>query len=82
MSDMSQAVQVETTIEIDWAELGRVLADERSDRQAEFLTGFYEAVADTQLAFIGAERVYGDEREDIARVLSDLAQHIAEGERS
>lgn len=81
MSDMSQAVSVSTEVEIDWAELGRVFADQSSPKQAEFIVGFYEAVADMQLAYIGAEKIFDGEREPIAQVVESLGYFIREGAR-
>lgn len=79
MSDIGQAIQVTPNIDIDWAELGRVLAEEASQRQAEFLMGFYEAVADVQLAYIGDEAIYGRDRSDVAQVFENLAFFIRDG---
>ncbi|MEV5068917.1 hypothetical protein MRBLMI12_000473 [Microbacterium sp. LMI12-1-1.1] len=78
MTDKSQAIQVTTEVEVDWAELGRIFADESSPKQAEFLMGFYEAVQDSQLAFIGAEKIFNGDRADVARVVEDLAAFIRE----
>ncbi|QUE25308.1 hypothetical protein SEA_FIZZLES_11 [Microbacterium phage Fizzles] len=76
MTDKSQAIQVSVDLEIDWAELGRVFAEETSARQAEFILGFYEAVADAQLIYIGQERIFDGERDDVASVMQLLATYI------
>lgn len=79
MNEIEKAIQVTTEVEIDWAELGRVFADQSSPKQAEFIVGFYEAVFDAQLAFIGSESVYGQERWEIAALVENLAYFIREG---
>lgn len=76
MSDKAQAIQVSTDIEIDWAQLGRVFADEPSSHQAAFIMGFYEGVIDMQLAYIGAEPIFVDDREDVANLITALADFI------
>lgn len=84
MTDAAQAIKVTTDIEINWNELGRVFADEVSDKQAEFFVGFYEAVADMQLAYIGSWWQFDDNpqlRRDLADMLVELATHIR-GEES
>lgn len=81
MSDINQAIQVTTSVDLDWAELGHVFADESSPYQAAFLMGFYEAISDMQLQFIGVDTIFDGDREDVARVLGDLAEAIRGGGR-
>lgn len=81
MADMTQAVKVETSVEIDWAELGRIFAEQLSTDQAAFLIGFYEGVSDMQLAYIGSEKAFDgfDSRHDVSVVISNLGWQIEHG---
>lgn len=75
---LQHAVTVDTTVTIDWAELGRAFAGELSPHQAEFLTAFYENVNDVQLAYIGSEGIFGDgdARHEIGQLFKDLGSFI------
>lgn len=78
--DIDDAVTVNSSAEIDWAELGRYFGQELgSPQQAEFLMGFYESVADLQLAFIGAQAIFRPLNHEVAQVIEDLAAHIRDG---
>lgn len=76
MTDIDQAISVTTSVDIDWEELGRVCAEGYSTDQAKFFIGFYEAVNDMQLAFIGAEKAFDVDRTAIADVYDALTAHI------
>ena len=79
MSDIDVAIDVTTSVDINWGELGRVFADQSSPDQAAFILGFYEAVVDTQLAFIGSERIFDEaDRADVAQFVDNLAYFIRE----
>lgn len=77
MSNIDQAIQVETTVEIDWAELGRVFADQSSDAQAKFFMGFYEGVTDEQVAYIGADKIFDGNRSYVSGVFENLSYFIS-----
>ncbi len=77
MTDVTQAISVETTVEIDWAELGRIFAEQASPDQAKFLLGFYEVVSDAQLAYIGSETAFDGVRSDVSGVLENLSYFIS-----
>jgi len=73
MSNIETAITV-ARLDIDWAELGRVFAEQSSSDQAAFLVGFYENVVDMQLAYIGSEPIFGNAgRDDVSDVIYNLA---------
>lgn len=79
MTDITDAVIVETTPVIDYAELGRYVASKvPSDEQAQFFIGFYEEVLDLQLAHIGAEAIFDGHRPHVAEVYAALASFISQ----
>lgn len=75
MIDIDQAIEVKVSV-TDWSDLGRLLAEQTSTDQADFLLGFYEGVADAQLLYISQESAFDAEREDVASVLHLLATYI------
>lgn len=81
MSDLNEAISVDVTPTIDWAELGRYFGEHvASPEQAAFFLGFYESVVDMQLAYIGSEAAFASaDRADVRQVLIDLAEHIGGG---
>ncbi|QQO39191.1 hypothetical protein SEA_RUDY_9 [Microbacterium phage Rudy] len=78
MIDIDQAIEVKVSVS-DWSDLGRLLAEQVSSDQAEFLLGFYEGIADAQLIYIGQEKGFDAERTDVASVLHLLATYIETG---
>lgn len=75
MTDIEQAIEVKLSV-TDWSDLGRLLAEQTSTDQAEFLLGFYEEIADAQLIYIGQEKGFDAERADVASVFQLLATYI------
>jgi hypothetical protein len=77
MTSLDDAVTVSTSLDIEWAELGRYFGEQlASPQQAEFLMGVYESIADMQLAYIGSEPIFRPDRREVAQVFEDLAAHI------
>lgn len=71
------ADEVDLTITIDAAALGRHIAEMGSPEQAQIILGFFEQVDDAQLAYIGSERAFDNaDRTDVATVLRTLADFI------
>lgn len=76
--DMSQAVHVETWVEIDWSELGRVFGASLSTDQASFLVGMAESLSEAQIPYISSEPILDQsgERMRVFARLFDMAQCI------
>lgn len=68
---------------VDWEGLGEVLAAQNSDDQAYALLGFWSAMHDEQVPFIGDSRVFGDKgdptRTEMAEFYRCLAEWIENG---
>lgn len=75
------ADEVDLTITIDAAALGRHIAEMSSPEQAQIILGFFQRVEDDQLAYIGSEPAFDNaNRDDVAAVLRTLADFIESSE--
>lgn len=83
MSAIDKAIEVATSVSVDWEELGKAFSEAWPNDQGYFLVGMWEASTDSQAADIANASIFGSHsnstRAEVAEYLRLVADAIDKG---
>lgn len=83
MSGLDKAVEVATSVTIDWEEMGKAFSGLFANDQGYFLLGMWEESTDSQAEEIGNASIFGPSsnstRDEVAEYLHLVADAIEKG---